>query len=375
MKDCRPVHVGVVGAGAISDIYLKNMTERFSILQVDAICSRNRVHAEEKAKKYGIRACTYEEMLAEEEIEMIVNLTPVPAHYEIIRRALEAGKHVYTEKVVTEDPAQAKELVRLAEAKGLYLGAAPDTFLGSALQTARKALDEGRIGTVTSCVAAANRNNDILLSLFSFLRMPGGGIAMDYGVYYLTALVSLLGPVRQAAALVKAPFPTHVNILPQSPEFGQVMDTPNESQVSAILEFESGITGTLQLNADSLMQDQAYIAIYGTKGILYLPDPNQFGSSVKLLTCPDMRNLRMEELPCDHAFSDNARGLGPAEMAWALREGRPNRASGELSCHVLEVLSALLESGEKGSFVTIESSCSRPEPLPVPAQGEEECLM
>ena len=181
----KPVHVGVVGAGMISDIYLKNMINRFTILKVDAICSKNGAHAKEKAKQYGIRACTFEEMLEMKEIEMIVNLTPVPAHYDIIKRALLAGKHVYTEKVITDSTGRAAELIALAEEKGLYLGSAPDTFLGSSIQTVRKALDEGVIGEVTSCSVAANRDNRWLLSYFSFLRLPGAGICLDYGVYYI----------------------------------------------------------------------------------------------------------------------------------------------------------------------------------------------
>lgn len=372
----KPLKTAVVGAGAISDIYIQNMMERFSILEVTAICAGHLESAQKKAKKYGLKACTYEEILADDSIEMIVNLTPACAHYDIIKKALLAGKHVYTEKVMTDDPKTAAELVQLASEKNLYLGSAPDTFLGAALQTARKAIDEGLIGEVTSCAAAANRDNNVLLSMFSFLRMPGGGICMDYGVYYLTALVSLLGPVKRTAAMVRAPFQTHVNIWPESPEYGKVMDTPNESQVSAILEFESGITGTFHMNADSVLKDQAYIAIYGTKGILYLPDPNQFGDKVRYV-----KNVKswddeivVEELPMLHGYADNSRGIGPAEMAWAIRQERKNRAGKEQAYHVLEVLAAILKSSETGTFQNIASGCERPQPLNVPEGNEEESL-
>lgn len=377
MMEKQKMHVGVVGAGAISNIYLTNMIHRFSGLQVDAICAKHLEHARSQGEKYGIRACTFQEMLEDETIEMIVNLTPACEHYEIIKKSLLAGKHVYTEKTMTDDPQKAEELLKLAEEKKRYLGSAPDTFLGAALQTARKAIDDGIIGEVTSCVAAANRDNNYLLSVSSFLRMPGGGVCLDYGVYYVTALVSLLGPVRRTAAMVRAPYPRHVNIIPGNPLYGQEMDTPNESQVSAILQFESGITGTLHLNADSVLKDQSYLAVYGTKGILYLPDPNQFGGRVRLVrNSHDLKKpSQAQELPNSFAYEENSRGIGPAEMAAAIRAGRPCRADKEFAYHVLEVLDAILKSGEERRFFEISSSCPRPRPFVPAAENPEKQLV
>ena len=156
-----------------------------------------------QAEQYGIKGCTYEEILADPSIEMVVILTPAPTHEGLIRQALEAGKHVYTEKTMTLAPETAAKLIELAEEKHLYLGSAPDTFLGSALQTARKAIDDGLIGEVTSFEACANRDLDLLASIFRFLRMPGGGICYDFGVYYLTAIVSLFGPVDRVVSSVR----------------------------------------------------------------------------------------------------------------------------------------------------------------------------
>lgn len=372
----RTMHVAVVGAGIISDIYLSNMINNFSILQVDAICANHLESAKRQAKKYGIRACTYEEILADDTIEMVVNLTPACVHYEIIKKALLAGKHVYTEKTMTDSLEKAKELTALAEERHLYLGAAPDTFLGAALQTARKAIDEGLIGEITSCAAAANRDNNYLLSKFSFLRMPGGGACYDYAVYYMTALVSLLGPVARTAAIVRAPYQKHVNIISEDPDYGKEMDTPNESQVSAILQFKSGITGTFHLNSDSVLEDQAFMAIYGSKGILYLTDPNQFGNTVHLLennhSFEEKANMR--DLPNVFGYEENSRGIGPAEMAYAIREGRKNRANKELACHVLEVLTAIMKSSETGTFQEIASDCERPAPLKEAKGNAEESL-
>ena len=176
------MRVGVVGCGAISDIYLTNMIHNFENLEVAACCAGHLEHAKKKAEQYGIKGCTYEEILADPSIEMVVILTPAPTHEGLIRQALEAGKHVYTEKTMTLAPETAAKLIELAEEKHLYLGSAPDTFLGSALQTARKAIDDGLIGEVTSFEACANRDLDLLASIFRFLRMPGGGICYDFGV-------------------------------------------------------------------------------------------------------------------------------------------------------------------------------------------------
>ncbi|MBQ7486323.1 MAG: Gfo/Idh/MocA family oxidoreductase [Clostridia bacterium] len=359
------MRVGVIGAGAISEIYLTNMINRFDNLEVVAVAARHIERAQRRAEQFALRACTVDEMMADPSIEMVVVLTPVGTHYSLIRQALLAGKHVYTEKTITDDLAGALELARLADERGLYLGCAPDTFLGAALQTARAAIDDGLLGDVHSFAISANRNNDVLLSLFAFLREPGAGVLRDYGVYYLTALTSLLGPVARVAGVIGTPYKTHVNILP-GPDYGKVMDTPNESQVSAILKMRNGVTGTLHIDTDSKMQDEAYFTIYGTKGILYLTDPNQFGGEVSFH--PNIgTDWRKPAAPVRlwnfASYADNSRGVGPSEMAAAIEEGRPCRASKEMAVHVLEVLDAILAGGEEGQFVDVKSVFERPAPL------------
>ena len=362
----KQMKVGVIGAGAISDIYLQNMIRRFPALEVISIASAGMVSARKKAEEYGLKACTADQMISDPEIEMVVVLTPVGSHEELIRKALEHGKHVYTEKTLTDSPESARKLLELANRKGLYLGSAPDTFLGAALQTARKALDEGLLGEVHSFAISATRCNDLLLSLFSFLREPGCGILYDYAVYYVTALVSLLGPVERVAAMVSAPYPEHTGIIPGKPDYGKAFATPNESQVSGILRLKSGVTGTLHIDADTVSSDEAYFTIYGTDGMLKLTDPNQFGGDVQFFpTARDgWKPLQPQVLPPVSDLTDNCRGIGPQEMAEAIAEGRPNRASREMAYHVLEVLSALLSGGKDGAFADISSSCERPEPMP-----------
>ena len=354
--------VGVVGCGAISDIYLSNMIHKFDNLEVVACCAAHLENAEKKAARYGILPCTFEQMLAMPEIRMLVILTPAPTHYDLIRRGLLAGKHVYTEKTVTVDPDQAKELKNLAREKGLYLGAAPDTFLGAALQRARQVIDSGELGQVTGFQICANRNLDILTSLFKFLRLPGGGICYDYGVYYLTALVSLLGPVEKVCAVVENRKPIRVDCIPQSPDFGKEFAYDNESQVTGILRTESGISGTFTLNGESISADMAQFMIYGTEGVLKLTDPNGFGGELRLVTSP---NWVLTEKTLDNPLphSENSRGLGPWEMACAIGEGRPNRANIDMAVHVLDVICAMMESNARGGFVNVQTTCCRPEPL------------
>ena len=360
------LRVGVVGAGAISDIYLQNMTSVFSNLEVVSICAAHLERAKKQAEKYHLRAYTFEEMLADPEVDLVVNLTPVGVHYELVKKALESGKHVYTEKTIADDPDKARELCALADEKGLYLGCAPDTFLGAALQTARDAIDKGLLGEIHSFAISSTRNNNLLLSALPFLRMPGTGILYDYAVYYVTALVSLLGPVEMAGGIIGHPYKTHTVMLPDKPDFGEEFDYPNESQVSAILKLKNGITGTLHMDADSLSDDEAYFTIYGTKGALKLTDPNWFGGTVYFTPVRmDWRNPESVALEPVSKYSENSRGLGVSDMADAILNKRRNRANKEMACHVLDVLDAILKCGEEGGFAKIPSECEIPEAFAV----------
>ena len=372
----QPIRVGVVGSGMISRIYLENMTRRFNILEVGGVSSAHLENAKRRADEFGLPARTFEALLADASIDMIVNLTPAPAHEAIIRRALEAGKHVYTEKVMTTSHESARALADLAAGKGLWLGSAPDTFLGAALQTARRAIDDGLIGEVTSFAFAANRDNNFLTPFFRFMNLPFGGVAYDYSVYYLTALCALLGPVARVAAAVRAPYPTHTDIDPRSATFGQSIETPHEREISAVLTLRSGVSGTALVNADSVIEDKYFFAIYGTKGILYLPDPNGFGGEVRLQPnwAYDQSPAPVRVLECPFGYRDNSRGVGPAELAWSIRAGRPARAGADMACYVLEVIDGIIESGRTNAFVSIDSDFAMPRPLEVPTAGEENSI-
>ncbi len=226
----KPVPIGIIGAGMISRTYLDSLIAKFDIIKVEAIADRSGERAGELAKEYGIRAVTVDQILEDETIEIIVNLTPPGAHGEVIEKILNSGKHAYTEKCFALTTDIAAKLCRLADEKGLYLGCAPDTFFSGWAQSARRLIDSGVLGTITSFAMVGNRDNERLLSAMDYMNRPGGGIILDYSVYYLTNLINMLGPVRRVSANIKAPYPTHVNQFELSPHFGETFDSPNESQ-------------------------------------------------------------------------------------------------------------------------------------------------
>ncbi len=357
--------IAVIGAGDISGIYLHNMTHVFRNTEVVSCCARHLEHAQAKAEKFGIRAMTLDEILSDPQIELVLVLTGAAEHYSIIRRALLAGKHVYTEKTMTITLEQAKDLVALADEKGLYLGSAPDTFLSPAFQAVKKAIDEGKIGEVTSFQIQATRCIDVLASFALFLREPGGGVCQDYGVYFLTGLVNLLGPVNRVMAVYKNRSTKRINCVPDSPDFGKAYEYRNESQVDAILETESGVTGTFSINGESLIPDLGYFHIYGTKGMISVPNMNEFTGEAIFTPQPENYFSPVEHivLPCEYPLPDNGRGIGVAEMADAIECGRPNRAGKELAFHVLDTILSMEKSAKSGCFESVASTCETPEAM------------
>lgn len=355
--------VGVVGSGIISEIYIRNMTTRFPNLWVKAVASKHLDHAKKRAAEFGLSAATVEELFADPEIDLIVNLTPVGAHYEIVKAALLAGKHVYSEKTLTDSPETAAELLKLAGEKGLYLGAAPDTFLGAGIQAARGVIDSGRIGKVTGFAVTANRNWEALMNWFPFLQEKGAGMCYDFAVYHLTAVLSMLGPVSEVAAFAVQPGP-YRHLIPDAPDYGKPYICPNETQVSAILKLQSGVTGTLMMDGDCITKESPVLRIYGTNGILEFGDPNKFGEPVRvMLEEKDWRTEAFADVPLTSEYADNSRGLGVSEMAAAILSGTKSRVDAHLACHVLDVLSAMLQSSAENRFVKVCSTFDLPLPM------------
>ena len=376
----KPVPIGIIGAGMISRTYLDSLIAKFDIIKVEAIADRSGERAGELAKEYGIRAVTVDQILEDETIKIIVNLTPPGAHGEVIEKILNSGKHAYTEKCFALTTDIAAKLCRLADEKGLYLGCAPDTFFSGWAQSARRLIDSGVLGTITSFAMVGNRDNERLLSAMDYMNRPGGGIILDYSVYYLTNLINMLGPVRRVSANIKAPYPTHVNQFELSPHFGETFDSPNESQFYSVLELENGITGTVSINADSVFFDQTYYAVYGNKGIMYLGCPDWFAGQVYIydntydFAQAETPKRILQENP--FGFNKDSRGVGVADMAWAIREGRGARASKERAFHVMDIQECMVKSHENnGVFITVNSTCERAQPLTVPIGKDESSLI
>lgn len=355
----KPVGVGIIGAGVISEIYLKNCTEVFENLNPIGIADLVPERAKARAEQFGIAAMTVDELLADPDVEIVVDLTIPAAHGEVARKILEAGKSAYNEKPLAIDRDEAKALVALADEKGLLVGGAPDTFLGGGLQTVRALLDEGAIGrpvAVTGMMLTAGHerwhpNPD-------FYYQPGGGPLWDMGPYYLTALLSLLGPVERVVATAGASFETRT--IQSGPRAGETVPVETPTHILTLLDFASGPRGTLTTSFDVHDTNGSTLVLYGSEGTLRLPDPNTFGGPIELLPAGGDTWKPIEPR---FPFTDNSRGLGVSDMARAIRESGQHRASGEMAAHVVDIMDAALRSSAEGRHIAVTSTFARPEPL------------
>lgn len=349
----KTIRTAVVGCGAISDIYLKNLKSKFSIIDLVGCCDLDIARRDAAAAKYDIKPLTMEEILADESIELVVNLTNPKAHFAVIKQLLEGGKNVYTEKVLSIELGDAEELVRLANERGLYLGAAPDTFLGCAIQTARLAVERGMIGQVTSCVAQNGRDYNMMGQLVPFIPQQGGGIGFDVGIYYITALISILGPVKRVNGFLKYPSDPRTFEMPSSARFGQEYNVESETILAGTLQFENGAIGSVQFNSECIFPEQPVVMLCGTEGVLYMSDPNNFGGTVYYRAKGSDERIA---LPASFGYDENSRGLGVAEMAWSMVNGRKPRANKEMAYHALEILHGIAISNTTGSNYELKSS-------------------
>lgn len=355
-----PVRVGLIGCGTISDIYLTNGTRRFAGYDIVAVADLMLDRAQEKAEAYGIpRVLTPDDLIADPDIDVVLNLTIPEAHYQINRAALEGGKAVYCEKPLAVDPAEGRALVALAAERDLPLGGAPDTFLGAGIQTCRRLLDEGAIGAPVGAAACfASHGNEHWHPNPDFSYRHGGGPQFNLGPYYLTALVSLLGPVSRIASNARISFPTRT--ISSQPRAGETITVQTPTFLNAVLDFAAGPVGSFTATYDVWATERPKIEIYGSEGTLSVPDPNTFGGPVRIYR---HATRAWEEVPLDPGFADNSRGLGLADFANAVRSGESPRAGGMMMNHVLELMDAMEASSEIGQHVSLESTLIRPEPL------------
>lgn len=351
------VKIGVLGAGAISGIYFQNLTRLFTEVEVVAVCDLFAEKARAAAEEYKIPKVyeTMEEMLADEEIEIILNLTRPNEHYRTTKAALLAGKHVYSEKPLAAAYEEGAELAALAEEKGLLLGGAPDTFLGAGIQTCRKLIDDGFIGDVVGAQAQmVCHGHESWHPAPKFYYQAGGGPMMDMGPYYITALVNLVGRVKGVSGMCAKGFAQR--IITSEPKRGTVVDVEVPTHTAGLLQFENGAVGTVLTTFDVYYDRQAFLEVYGTKGTLRVPDPNGFGGSVSLLRPEDGS---FKEIPLLFGYKENSRGLGLADMAKALRTKREFRADVQQTLHVLEILTAFEKSSNEGRYLELASAYCR----------------
>ena len=353
-----PMKIGIVGCGNISNIYLE-AGKKFDILDIVAVSDLDLARAQAKAQEHSIaKAVSVGEMLADPEIEIVINLTVPSAHYDVCKATLESGKHTYVEKPLSLTREQGRDLLETAQAKGLRVGGAPDTFLGAALQTCRKLIDDDAIGLPIAATAfMLGRGVEAWHPNPEFFFKPGGGPMFDMGPYYLTALISLLGPLKRVTGSAQMSFPER--LITSQPLSGQTIIVETPTHIAGVMDFAGGAVGTIITSFDVWAHNLPPIEIHGSKGSLSIPDPNMFDGTVKLYT-----EGKWAEVPLTHGSSENSRGIGVADMAYAIREGRPHRASGELTFHVLDAMHGFLDASQSGKHYLMESKGVRPEALP-----------
>lgn len=345
--------IGVVGCGSISSIYLKNMTQMFHNTDVEAVCDRDRVKAVEQARTYQIpRVCTLEEILKDENIELILNLTTPESHYPIARQALLAGKHVYLEKPLALELDQGKELLEIAKGRGLQIGCAPDTFLGAGIQSSLALIREGEIGRPVSATAfLMGHGHESWHPAPAFYYKKGGGPMFDMGPYYLTALVQLISPVKVVTAMTAAAFSART--VTSKNLFGEIIPVEVPTHISGILEFYNGAVGTIITSFDVWGTHAPCLEIHGTEGSLSVPDPNGFGGQIFL---KKREELKWREMPLTAGRSENARGIGVSEMICAIGKNQRCECSGDMAFHVLELMHGFHLAAIHGSHYPIQST-------------------
>lgn len=352
-----PVGVGLIGAGVISDEYLRNLTA-FPDLRVLRVADLDVPRAATQAEKYDVpRAGSVAELLADPDVELVVNLTVPAAHVDVGLTALDAGKHVWAEKPLALDRESGRKLIDSAAEKDLRVASAPDTVLGPGMQTARRAIENGRIGEPRTALAIFQTPGpESWHPAPEFLFQTGGGPLLDMGPYYLTALVQLLGPVRRVTGAGGRALDTRV--IGSGPRAGTEFAVTVPTTVTALVDFERGGSAQLVLSFDSALR-RVMLELTGTSGAAVLPDPNTFDGST--LVHPIGTEDLVEVTAEGHKAT---RGTGALELARAIRAGVPERASGELAYHVLDTMLSIEESIATGEPVLVDSSVAVPPPMP-----------
>ena len=351
------MRLGIVGIGQISGQYLKTLP-RLTNLELTAVADLDPARTVP-----GVRRLTPSALYAADDVDIVLNLTIPAAHHEVALAAIAAGKSVYGEKPLASTTKQAREILDAAQAAGVAVGCAPDTVLGTGVQTARAVLDAGDIGRPIAATAfMTTPGHERWHPAPEFYYQPGGGPLLDMGPYYLTALVTLLGPVRRVVGMSATPRATRTTVA------GTTFPVEVATHVTGVLEHADGALSTLLMSFDVWAADLPRIEVYGTGGSLSVPDPNGFHGPVRVFRAG---TDSWADQPESGGYPNAARGYGIADLARAIRTGGPHRAGGELAFHVLDVMESLLVAAESGASVQVNSAVDRPAPVPFGARVEE----
>jgi predicted dehydrogenase len=352
------MRVGIVGAGNISGQYSERLA-RLPQLRVTAVCDLQYERAAALAARHDeARVLAMPELFAADDVDVVLVLTLPATHADIALAALAAGKHVYLEKPLALSVAAGREVVKAAAGAGLRVGCAPDTVLGTGVQTARAVVDAGGIGTPHSATAfMTTPGHERWHPDPEFYYQPGGGPLLDMGPYYLTSLVHLLGPVARVVGASARPSATRT--IGQGPRAGTSFDVAVDSTVTGILEHSSGALSTLVMSFDIWAARLPRIEVYGTGGSVSVPDPNDFAGAVELYSAaaPDDGWV---DAGSTSGYLDSGRGYGLADLALAIAEDRPHRAGDELALHVLDIMESVQRAADTHTSVELTTTCERP---------------
>jgi predicted dehydrogenase len=364
------IKIGVIGCGNISTTYMRNAA-LFNNVELTACADIVPASAAQRASEYRIEAMTVESLLESANVDLVLNLTIPTEHHRVTSAALDAGKHVFTEKPLATSSELARELVAAARARNLALGSAPDTYLGAAGRMARSLIDGGGLGRIIAGTAfMMGHGMEHWHPSPEFYYQKGGGPVLDMGPYYLSMLVYLLGPATRVVGMASTGNATR-QITAEGAKKNTRFAVDTETTAMGVVQFASGALVTVGMSWDVWKQGHAPIELYGENGSLRLPDPDTYGGDVQVsikgadweTTGSEGRLLGAFNWPYDMPRLANYRMAAVAEMANAIVAGRGPRASGEFALHVVEILEALLASGRTGSAIDIASLCPKVEPM------------
>ncbi|MDN3242474.1 Gfo/Idh/MocA family protein [Glycomyces tritici] len=358
-----PHGVGIVGLGAISGQYLNTFSACPGI-RIAAVADLNAARAAEVAEATGAAAVSVDELVAHPDVDTVLNLTIPAAHADIAFKAIAAGKHVYGEKPLAAAFEDAERVVAAGEAAGVRVGCAPDTVLGTGVQTARDAIDKGDIGAPTFATATMiARGHEVWHPNPDFYYTEGGGPLLDMGPYYVTSLVHLLGPV--VAVTGASSRSRDQRVIGSGPRAGEQVPVSIDTHVTGILHHAGGALSTLVMSFDGYATSSPNIEVHGTEGTVWVPDPNHFAGDVTL----DRHDAERRVLPVSAGFADSGRGVGLIDMARTQADRAP-RADGALALHVLEVMTGLLRSAQTGARLDMRTTVERPALVPFTAHAD-----